>query len=117
MKKLVVPDVSFNALGPDGEMLPVSAVSQLCQIVSAPSTPDGVFTITDIRGRLPLLEKLEEAEKAGKKEVLLEDAEYAVLSEAAKASMWRGVSRAALELVEAVGAAETVEVAEDEKAV
>lgn len=112
MRKLVIPEVSFTALGPDGVVQPITAAEQMRQIAAVPSRPDGLLTIDEIRARLPLVEKLEEASRDGKKEVLLEDAEYGVLLETMKASMWRGVSQAALDLVEAVETAAIIEVAE-----
>ncbi len=112
MRKLCIPDISFSALGEKGEVQRVSAAQQLLQLASVPSEPGKTFTIDEIRQRLPLVDKLAAAVADDDKEMLLEDSEYAILLEAIKTSTWTGVSRAALSLVEAVEAAESVEVEE-----
>ena len=112
MKKLLIPDITFTALDASGKPQGVSAAQQLLQLASAPSEQGKTFTIDEIRQRLPLVEKLAAAVADDAKELLLEDSEYAILLEAVRTSTWTGVSRAALALVEAVEAAETVEVGE-----
>lgn len=112
MRKLVIPDVGFMALDEKNTPQRVEAAQQLVQLVSVPSQQGEAFTIDDIRKRLPLVDKLAAAAEDGSDEVLLEDSEYDVLLQAVKASTWTGISRAALELVEAVESAETTGVKE-----
>ena len=112
MRKLLIPDISFAALDAEGTLQKATAVQQLQQLVSLPSKPGDTFTIEEIRQRLPLVDKLANAAEVNSREVLLEDLEYSILLQAVQASTWMGVSRAALELVEAVEKAEDIEVAE-----
>jgi hypothetical protein len=114
MRKLVIPDISFAAQDGEGTIQMVSAAQQLQQLASVPSNQGQPLTIEDIRQRLPLVEKLAEVAGNGSHEVLLEEEEYATLLQAVQASTWTGVSRGALELVDAVEKAETVEVKETE---
>ena len=112
MRKLLIPDLEFTAMGERGIPQRVSAAQQLLQLASVPSKQGETFTIDEIRQRLPLVEKLAAVVEAKGNEVLLEDSEYAILLQAVGASTWMGVSRTALDLVEAVEKAETVEVKE-----
>ena len=112
MRKLLLPDIEFTTLDEAGKPQPVSAAHQLLQLASVPSKQGETFTIDEIRQRLPLVDKLAAAAKDRATELLLEEEEYATLLQAATASTWMGVSRAALELVEAVEKAKTVAVEE-----
>lgn len=107
MKKILLPDITFG-VQINGSIKAISAAEQLRAIASSPSKPGDVFTIDQIRARLPLVEKLIDDPA----EVLIEDSEYAELLEAVRACTWQGVSRAAVELVDAVEAAEEVKVKE-----
>ena len=113
MRKLLIPDISFNALNERNVPQKVSAAQQLLLLASVPSQQGETFTINDIRQRLPLVDKLAAVAENGSDEVLLEDSEYDTLLQAVNASTWMGVSRTALELVEAVEKAETIEVKEN----
>jgi hypothetical protein len=110
MRKVVFPDVQFGINTDDGYR-PMSVAAQLHIIASAPSKPGDVFTIDQIRARLPLVEKLSALKDAT--EVLLEESEYTELLQAVQQSTWNGVSPAAVALADAIAEAEIVEV--DEK--
>lgn len=110
MRKLIIPDVSFNALDGDGTVTVLSAAQQLYRLVMFAQSPERGFTVDDVRRRLPLGEKLDKA----KKTLLLEDAEHALLQEAFKEASWRGASQNVIALADAIENAETVNVdAED----
>jgi hypothetical protein len=111
MRKVVFPDVSFNLRTEEG-LQPVSVGEQLHLIAAAPSKPGEAFTIDQIRARLPLVDKL--SALTGERELLLEETEYTELLAAVKQSTWSGVSAAAIALVDAIEAAEVVDVAEKE---
>ena len=103
MKKLTVPDIMFATLSEDGQgMTQISAAQQLYRLVMFSQSPEGGFTVEDIRKRLPLGAKLEKANKT----VLLEDAEFVILQEAFKAATWRGVSPNIIALADAIEGAE-----------
>ena len=109
MKRVILPDVTFTMVDANGATRSVSGVEQLRILISVPSRPDSPFTLDDIRLRIPVVEKLEAFEQNGAgKELLLEDAEHALILSSLKASTWTGVSKAALELADAVEKAETV---------
>jgi hypothetical protein len=109
MKKVVFPDVSFNARTEDG-LRSISIGEQLHIISASPSKPGDVFTIDQIRARLPLVEKLAALTDEG--EILLEDNEWTELLQAVEQSTWSGVSEAAIALLDAVREATTVTVEE-----
>ena len=110
MRKIKIPDIQFSAPTSNGTVRQVSALEQLRLLVSMPPTREASFTIDDIRLRLPLVEMLEACEVDGQTEILLEDAQHALLVESIRVSTWSGVSRAALVLADAVTEAEEVAV-------
>ncbi len=104
MKRITLPDVTFSARDDDGTPQSISAGQQLYRIVAFPPPQKGL-TIDDIRKRLPLCDKL--AKTNGN--LLLEDSEYAILTEAFSEANWRGVSHDIVALGDALTDAESVE--------
>jgi hypothetical protein len=108
MKRIDLPEVTFTIRGPDGKILEaIGAARQLYNIVSFPPPQKGL-TLDDIRQRIPLCDKLIGADSV----LVLEDSEYATLSEAFQEASWSGVSKDIIALADALADAKTVNVEE-----
>ncbi len=108
MRRITLPDIMFNVLSKDGQGLTtINAAQQLYQLVMYAQSEKG-FTLEEIRSRLPLGEKLDNAKGV----LLLEDAEYSIVQDAFKEASWRGVSPNVIALADAIESAEAVNIDE-----
>lgn len=115
MKKIPLKTANIKVRGSDDPVTMAYADAFFAMLESAPRAEGGV-TYSEIRARMPIIDRIENALEKDAGFLLLEDAQYKKLVDLANKHHWGIVSHAIEELIEELNNAPDVEVEPTEDA-